>query len=77
MAKPLDPKAIEAERQTSSRAERREQKRRQEYQNKNRVTSQKNARPKARKDRLMERVELPIVESDAYHLRLDYDHRVR
>lgn len=29
MAKPLDPKAIEAERQTSSRAERREQKRRQ------------------------------------------------
>ncbi len=26
MAKPLDPKAIEAERQTSSRAERREQK---------------------------------------------------
>ena len=29
MAKPLDPKAIESERQTSSRAERREQKRRQ------------------------------------------------
>ena len=29
MAKPLDPKAIEAERKTSSRAERREQKRRQ------------------------------------------------
>lgn len=29
MAKPLDPKAIEAERQTSNRAERREQKRRQ------------------------------------------------
>ena len=29
MEKPLDPKAIEAERQTSSRAERREQKRRQ------------------------------------------------
>ena len=29
MAKPLDPKAIAAERQTSSRAERREQKRRQ------------------------------------------------
>ena len=29
MAKPLAPKAIEAERQTSSRAERREQKRRQ------------------------------------------------